>query len=200
MGVVKIRGTQIEHASMPWVNPPIGARFSPEDAWGNLSGVGAGQGLEAPMGVSPVRFAVAASGAIACLMIGLVAGVRAGTNQTAHVMSVQTVTRTAHGHPEVAVVRTVTVAGQVRTLTQGTGQDVQGADAAARTVTRTRTVSRTVHDPVTVTETQTVTAQAPGPNPKPKPKPKPPKPKPPKPKPPHHAPGDGPGPDGGGGG
>jgi hypothetical protein len=46
-GVVKFRGTRIEHASMPWVNPPIGARFSPEDAWGNLSGIGAGQRLEA---------------------------------------------------------------------------------------------------------------------------------------------------------
>jgi hypothetical protein len=48
MGVVKIRGTQIEHPSMPLVNPPFGARFSPEDSWGNLSGIGAGQGLEAP--------------------------------------------------------------------------------------------------------------------------------------------------------
>jgi hypothetical protein len=132
------------------------------------------------MGVSPVRFAVAASGALACLMLGLVAGVRAGSDQTAHVMSVRTVTKTAHGHLQAAVVRTVTVGGQVRTVTQGAAQDVQGADAAARTVTRTRTVSRTVHDPVTVTETQTVTVQAPGPKPKPKPKP-------PKPKPPHHS-------------
>jgi outer membrane biosynthesis protein TonB len=148
------------------------------------------------MSVSPVRFAVAASGALACLMLGLVAGVRAGTTQTAHVMSVQTVTKTAHGHMQAALVRTVTVAGEVRTLTQGAGQDVQGADAAARTVTRTRTVTSTVRDPVTVTETQTVTAPAPGP----KPKPKPPKPKPPKPKPRHHAPGDGTGPDGGDGG
>jgi hypothetical protein len=44
MGVVKLRGTQIEHASMPWVNPPIGARFSPEDTWGNLSVSAQGKG------------------------------------------------------------------------------------------------------------------------------------------------------------
>lgn len=76
------------------------------------------------MGVSPARFAIAASGALVCLMIGLVAGVRAGTNQTAHVMSVQTVTRTVGGHPQAAAARTVT-----------------------------ETVTRTVHDPVTVTKT-----------------------------------------------
>jgi hypothetical protein len=79
------------------------------------------------MGVSPVRFAVAASGALACLMVGLVAGVRAGTHQTAHVMSVQTVTRTVAGRPQAAAARTVT-----------------------------DTVTRAVHNTVTVTETDTV--------------------------------------------
>jgi glucose/arabinose dehydrogenase len=146
------------------------------------------------MGVSPVRFAVAASGALACLMLGLVAGVRAGSNQTAHVMSVRTVTKMAHGDLQAAVARTVTVGGRVRTVTEA----APGADAAARTVTRT--VTRTVHDPRTVTETETV--QAPGPA-GPAHGTKPPKHKPPKdkPKPPKHkAPGeDGPG-DGDGGG
>ena len=148
------------------------------------------------MGVSPVRFAVAASGALACLMVGLVAGVRAGSNQTAHVMSVRTVTKMAHADVQAAVARTVTVGGEVRTVTQGT----PGADAAARTVTRT--VTRTVHDPRTVTETETETVQAPGPagpahgHKPPKHKPPKDKPKPPKDKPPG---GDGPG-DGDGGG
>ena len=130
------------------------------------------------MGVNPVRFAVAASGALACLMIGLVAGVRAGTNQTAHVMSVETVTRTAGGDLQAAVARTVTVDGHVRTETLTLQQNAQPANAAARTVTET--VRKTVHDPVTVTETLTVQAPAPaGPPPhhkdkdKPKPKPKP---------------------------
>ncbi len=150
------------------------------------------------MGVSPVRFAVAASGALACLMLGLVAGVRAGSNQTAHVMSVRTVTKMAHGDLQAAVARTVTVDGRVRTVTEA----APGADAAARTVTRT--VTRTVHDPrtVTETETETETVQAPGPA-GPAHGTKPPKHKPPKdkPKPPKHkAPGeDGPG-DGDGGG
>ena len=86
------------------------------------------------MGVSPVRFALAASGALACLMVGLVAGVRAGTHQTAHVMSVQTVTRTVAGHPQAAAARTVT-----------------------------DTVTRAVHNTVTVTETETDTVRRPGP-------------------------------------
>jgi hypothetical protein len=156
------------------------------------------------MGVSPVRFAVAASGALACLMVGLVAGVRAGSNQTAHVMSVRTVTKAAHGDLQAAVARTVTVGGQVRTLTRV----VQGADAAARTVTRS--VTRTVHDPVTVTETEieteTETVQAPGaagpPHGHKPPGHRPPKHKPPKdkPKPPKHKPPEGDGPGGGDGG
>jgi hypothetical protein len=129
-------------------------------------------------------------------MLGLVAGVRAGSNQTAHVMSVRTVTKMAHGDLQAAVARTVTVGGRVRTVTEA----APGADAAARTVTRT--VTRTVHDPRTVTETETETVQAPGPA-GPAHGTKPPKHKPPKdkPKPPKHkAPGeDGPG-DGDGGG
>jgi outer membrane biosynthesis protein TonB len=131
------------------------------------------------MGVSPVRFAVAVSGAVACLMLGLVAGVRAGTNETAHLVSVETVTHTVAGDVRAAVARTVILDGRVRTETQ----HVLGADAAARTLTETAT--RTVHDPVTVTETQTVQRAAPAgatpkPDPKPKPKPKPdPEPKPP---------------------
>jgi hypothetical protein len=85
------------------------------------------------MSVSPVRFAVAASGALACVMVGLVAGVRAGTNQTAHVMSVQTVTRTVGGHPQAAAARTVT-----------------------------HTVTRAVHNTVTVTATDTAQGRGPG--------------------------------------
>lgn len=135
------------------------------------------------MGVSPVRFAVAASGAVACLMLGLVAGVRAGTNQTAHLVSVKRVTGSSGANVQAAVVRRVTLDGRMRAETQA----VQGADAAARTVTET--VTTTVHDPVTVTETQTVRSPAPAgakPRPAPTPKPKPdPKPQPdPKPKPP----------------
>jgi hypothetical protein len=108
------------------------------------------------MGVSPVRFALAASGALACVMVGLVAGVRAGTHQTAHVMSVQTVTRTVAGHPQAAAARTVT-----------------------------DTLTRAVHNTVTVTETDTI--RRPGPAGRGH-----------KPKPPHgHRPGDGHGPGGG---
>jgi hypothetical protein len=115
------------------------------------------------MGVNPLRFAVAASGALACLMIGLVAGVRAGANQTAHVMSVETVTRTAGGDLQAAVARTVTVDGRVRTETLTGPQNAQPANAAMRTVTET--VRKTVHDPVTVTETlkETETVQGPAP-------------------------------------
>ena len=114
------------------------------------------------MGVSPTRFAVAISGGLACLMLGLLAGVSAGSRQTGHVLSVETVTTTARAPLQAAVDRTVTVAGHVRTETLS----AQQANAAARTVTET--VTRTVTDPVTVTETQTVAAPPPpGPGPKP---------------------------------
>jgi len=103
------------------------------------------------MGVNPVRFAVAVSGGLACLMLGLLAGVSAGSNETGHVMSVETVTTTARAQMQAAVDRTVTVGGKVRTEAVG-GQPVQQANAAARTVTET--VTRTVTgDPTTVTET-----------------------------------------------
>ena len=114
------------------------------------------------MGVSPTRCAVAISGGLACLMLGLLAGVSAGSRQTGHVLSVETVTTTARAPLQAAVDRTVTVAGHVRTETLS----AQQANAAARTVTET--VTRTVTDPVTVTETQTVAAPPPpGPGPKP---------------------------------
>ena len=47
------------------------------------------------MGVSPTRFAVIVSAVLACLMLGLLVGVRAGTSQSSHVLQVQTVTTTA---------------------------------------------------------------------------------------------------------
>ncbi len=120
------------------------------------------------MGVSPTRFAMAISGGLACLMLGLLAGVSAGSRQTGHVLSVETVTTTARAPLQAAVDRTVTVGGHVRTETL----PAQQANAAARTVTQT--VMRTVTDPVTVTETQTVAAPLPpGPGPKPGHGPKP---------------------------
>ena len=85
------------------------------------------------MRVNPVRFAVAVSGGLACLMLGVLAGVSAGSRETGHVMSVQTVTTTAPAH------------------------QLQRTNAAARTVTET--VTRTVTgDPAAVTVTETVTA------------------------------------------
>jgi len=103
------------------------------------------------MGVNPVRFAVAVSGGLACLMLGLLAGVSAGSSQTGHVMSVETVTTTARAQMQAAVDRTVTVGGKVRTEAVAAEQ-LQQANAAVRTVTET--VTRTVTgDPATVTET-----------------------------------------------
>src|SRR4051794_22456432 len=80
------------------------------------------------MGVNPVRFAVAVSGGLACLMLGLLAGVSAGGRDTGHVMSGPTGTRTARS------------------------QQLQEANAAALTETVTRTVAGA---PATVTETVT---------------------------------------------
>src|SRR5690348_3200649 len=90
----------------------------------------AGRRFGGTMGVNPVRFAVVVSGGLACLMLGLLAGVSVGSRQTGHVMSVETVTTTARA------------------------QQLQQANAAARTVTET--VTRTVTaDPATATETVT---------------------------------------------
>jgi hypothetical protein len=112
------------------------------------------------MGVNPVRFAVAVSGGLACLMLGLLAGVSAGSSQTGHVLSVETVTRTARAPLQAAVARIVTVDGKVRAETL-TAQ--QAARLQANAVTET--VTRTVTDPVTVTETQTVAGAPPPPGP-----------------------------------
>jgi hypothetical protein len=93
------------------------------------------------MHVNPTRFAIGISGALACLGIGLVAGVSAGTSHAAHLYGVRTVTATVPGGgPVPAAAKTVTV---VRTVAQ------RQSDAAARTVTST--VVRTVTDRVTVT-------------------------------------------------
>jgi len=116
------------------------------------------------MGVNPVRFAVAVSGGLACLMLGLLAGVSAGSRQTGHVMSVETVTSTARAQLQAAVDRTVTVDGKVRTETLAA--QPRRANAAARTVTGT--VTRTVTEPVTVTETRAA-AGPPPPGPPPGP-------------------------------
>jgi hypothetical protein len=92
------------------------------------------------MNVNPTRFAVAITAALACLIGGVLVGVRAGAGRTGHVFMVETVTTTAAP---------------------------QRADAAARTVTAvvTRTVRRTVT--VTLPETVAVTVTAPAPAPGP---------------------------------
>ncbi len=100
-------------------------------------------------GTSPTRFAVMTSALLACLMLGVLAGVSAGGAQSSHVLQVETVT------------------------TRGQGRPVQ---AAARTVITTvvHRVKVRVKVPVTVTVTAAAPpappAQAPG---KPKPKPAP---------------------------
>ena len=83
------------------------------------------------MHVNPTRFAVAAMAALACVIVGLLVGMRAGGNSsTDHLVRLE---------------RTTTLAAPQRT------------DAAARTVTTavtrtvTQTVARTVRAPVTVT-------------------------------------------------
>jgi hypothetical protein len=87
------------------------------------------------MGMNPTRFAIGASGALACIGLGLVAGVSAGTSHAGYVYDVHTLTTTVRD-PVPATAATVTVT---------TGP----ADAAARTVVQT--VVRTVTVPVTVT-------------------------------------------------
>ena len=140
------------------------------------------------MDVNPTRFAIAISGGLACLMLGLLAGVSAGSNATDHVMSVDTVTTTTRAPLQAAVDRTVTVDGKVRTETLPVQQ--RQANAVARTVTET--VTRTVTEPVTVTETQAAAGPPPpGPPPGPGHKPKKDKHK--------DGPGPGPGPGDGGG-
>jgi hypothetical protein len=79
------------------------------------------------MDVNPTRFAVAVTAALACVIVGLLVGMRAGGGGiTDHLVRIE---------------RTTTLAAPQR------------ADAAARTVTTavTRTVTRTVTVPVTVT-------------------------------------------------
>ena len=84
------------------------------------------------MHVNPTRFAVAAMAALACVIVGLLVGMRAGggNSSTDHLVRLE---------------RTTTLAAPQRT------------DAAARTVTTavtrtvTQTVARTVRVPVTVT-------------------------------------------------
>jgi hypothetical protein len=138
------------------------------------------------MGINPTRFALGISGALACLGIGLVGGVSAGTSHAAHVYDVRTLTVTA------------TQPGLV--------------PAAAKTLTVERRITLPAHT-VTQTVVQTVTTTS---APAPPAPPAPGKPKhhaPPKPKPHHHGgdghggpdPGDGggdggPGPGGGPGG
>jgi len=87
------------------------------------------------MGMNPTRFAIGISGALACLGIGLVAGVSAGTTHAAHLYAVRTLTVTAPG-AEPAAAKTVTVERTVA---------AHRADAAARTVTHT--IVRTVTVP-----------------------------------------------------
>lgn len=89
------------------------------------------------MGMNPTRFAIGISGALACLGIGLAAGVSAGTSHAAHLYDVRTVTTTATGRVAAAA-KTVTVAGSAP----------RRADAAMHTITQT--VVRTVTVPVTV--------------------------------------------------
>jgi hypothetical protein len=80
------------------------------------------------MDANPTRFAVAATAALTCAIVGLLVGMRAGggNSSTDHLVRLE---------------RTTTLAAPQR------------ADAAARTVTTavTRTVTQTVRVPVTVT-------------------------------------------------
>src|SRR5689334_6508583 len=101
---------------------PFGSRAAGVVCWASAGG----RRFGGAMGVNPVRFAVAVSGGLACLMLGLLAGVSAGSNETGHVMSVETVTTTARA------------------------QQLHQANAAARTVTETVTRTAT-GTPVTVT-------------------------------------------------
>jgi hypothetical protein len=88
------------------------------------------------MGMNPTRFALGISGALACLGIGLVAGVSAGTSHAAHVYDVRTLTVTA------------TQLGPV--------------PAAAKTLTVERRITLPAHT-VTQTVVHTVTTSAPAP-------------------------------------
>jgi hypothetical protein len=91
--------------------------------------------------MNPTRFAIVASGALACLMLGLVVGVSAGSSHASHVLRVQTVTKAGPDTAVPAAARTVTA-----------------------TVVRTVHVTHTVTVPHTVVESVMVTAAAaPGP-------------------------------------
>ena len=90
------------------------------------------------MGVSPIRFAVIASAVLACLMLGLLVGVRAGTSQSSHVLQVRD--RDDHRRPAVdaaaraiteTVTHTVTATAPAHTVTVP-GDRHHGRPAGAR--------------------------------------------------------------------
>ena len=68
------------------------------------------------MDVDPKRFAIAVAASLACLMLGLLIGVRAGPGHAAHILRVETVTTTGFA-PSQAANRTVTLHAPVITRT-----------------------------------------------------------------------------------
>jgi hypothetical protein len=68
------------------------------------------------MNVNPMRFAIAVAASLACLMLGLLIGVRAGPGHAAHIFRVETVTTTGFA-PSQAANRTVTLHAPVITRT-----------------------------------------------------------------------------------
>ena len=115
-------------------------------------------------GVNPTRFAMAVAASLACLMLGLLVGVSAGTSRASNVYQVKTVTTTAA--PDPVANRTVTL---TRTVTAPTTVTVEGTVTAVRTE-----AAATVHH------------SSPGQDPPGKPVQKPGHHEPSRPKPPHH--------------
>jgi hypothetical protein len=123
------------------------------------------QGTYSEMGSSQ-RFAVGASAAVACLMVGLLLGVLASGAAPSQVFSVlRNPVAPASGATHPAATRPPVTLTVMRTLTTS---QTEPPHTVIRTVTHTETTpgsTRTITEPattVTVTVTQTTTATQPG--------------------------------------
>lgn len=130
------------------------------------------------MHVNAGRLALVASGALACLLGGLLAGEATGGSRDGHLFRVDTVTTTIRGQVLPAQTVTATVPQVVTSVETVTAAQhvVEVADTRRRAPSGPKRSPRKAHPAAPKPPAQ--------PAPKPKPAPKPPKPKPPPPPPP----------------